>query len=219
MIVAAGRGQRLRPLTDATPKPLLKVGGKALIEYHLEALSKAGFKEVVINLYHLADQIMQALGDGQHYGLTIHYSREVIAGLESGGGIFQALPLLGDAPFLVVNSDIWTDYPFHQLPKKINGLAHLVLVNNPSHNPQGDFALNENCVSCEGNAKLTFAGINIYHPHLFANCKPGMIRMPELLMQPMQAKQVSGEHYTGTWVDVGTVERLNALNAQVRRSE
>jgi N-acetyl-alpha-D-muramate 1-phosphate uridylyltransferase len=202
MILAAGRGERLRPLTDHTPKPLVSVRGKPLISYHLERLAAGGIRDVVINISYLADQIKTALGDGSDYGLTIHYSFEPTV-LETGGGIYQALPLLGPEPFMVINSDIWTDYPFERLiQKKLTGLAHLVLVDNPSHNPDGDFNFE--------NKKLTFSGIRLCHPDLFANCCPGYFTFPPLIYQ--QLDKVTFEHYQGEWRDIGTLESFQAVN-------
>lgn len=214
MILAAGRGERMRPLTDHTPKPLLPAGGKRLIEYHLEALAAAGFREVVINLAHLGEQIRDHLGDGSRYGLAIAYSQEPEGALETGGGIFNALPLLGDDPFLVVNGDVWSDYPFEKLNEP-KGLAHLALIDNPAHNPDGDFALAEGRVESEGAGKLTFSGIGLYRPALFAGCEPGAFPLAPLLRTAMAKGEVSGEHFTGRWLDIGTPERLEALNQEL----
>ncbi len=209
MILAAGRGERMRPLTDTTPKPLLRAGGKALIEYHLEALAHAGIKELVVNHAHLGDRIEAALGDGSGYGVAITYSPETSA-LETGGGIFQALSRLGPGPFVVVNGDIWTDFPFQRLPEP-KGLAHLVLVDNPSHHSGGDFALRGGRVETDG-TRLTFSGIGVYRPELFEGCRPGAFRLAPLLRRAMEAGDVSGEHYRGRWMDIGTPERLAELN-------
>ena len=211
MILAAGRGERMRPLTDHTPKPLLPAGGKRLIEYHLEALASAGFHEVVINLAHLGEQIRDHLGDGERYGLSIAYSQEPEGALETGGGIFNALPLLGDTPFLVVNGDVWSDYPFKEL-REPEGLAHLVLIDNPEHNPKGDFALEAGRVKSEGERRLTFSGIGLYRPELFDGCEPGAFPLAPLLRAAMAEEAVSGEHFTGHWLDIGTPQRLEALN-------
>ncbi len=212
MILAAGRGERLRPLTDHTPKPLLEVGGRPLIEHHLVALAAAGFEEVVINLAHLGEQIRARLGDGSAFGLTIHYSEEGAQALETGGGIYQALPLLGDEPFLVVNADIYTDFPFATLRAPMQCLAHLVLVDNPPHHPQGDFHLGPGgrVNDCGCGPRLTFAGIGLYHPALFRGCRPGPFPLAPLLRRAMAADEVTGEHFHGRWVDVGTPERLEA---------
>ncbi|OQY47296.1 MAG: mannose-1-phosphate guanylyltransferase [Candidatus Parabeggiatoa sp. nov. 2] len=210
MILAAGRGERMRPLTDTTPKPLLKVGGKCLIEYHIEHLVAAGFTDIVINHAHLGEQIERTLGNGQRYGARFYYSPEGTA-LETGGGIFKALPLLGKAPFLVVNGDIWCDYPFAPLRRPLFGLAHLILVNNPEHHPRGDFCIVKHCVSQDGTPRLTFSGIGVYHPDLFKDCTHGRFSLVPLLTKAMQAGKVSGEHYQGQWIDVGTPERLQRL--------
>ena len=214
MILAAGRGERMRPLTDHTPKPLLPAGGKRLIEYHLEALADAGFREVVINLAHLGEQIRDHLGDGERYGLSIAYSQEPEGALETGGGIFNALPLLGDAPFLVVNGDVWSDYPFKEL-REPQGLAHLVLIDNPEHNPKGDFALEAGAVKSEGEPRFTFSGIGLYRPELFDGCEPGAFPLAPLLRAAMAKGAVSGEHFTGHWLDIGTPQRLEALNQEL----
>lgn len=212
MILAAGRGERMRPLTDTTPKPLLRAGGKRLIEYHLERLAQAGIHDVVINHAHLGEQIEQALGDGSRYGLSITYSAEGKA-LETGGGIFHALPLLGEAPFLVINGDIWCDYPYASLLSREVALAHLVLVDNPPQHPTGDFVLEAGRVhdSHQGE-RLTFSGVGLYHPRLFDGCEPGAFSLAPLLRRAMAAGEVSGEHYRGRWFDIGTPERLEQLD-------
>lgn len=215
MILAAGRGERMRPLTDHTPKPLLQAGGRPLIEYHILALVAAGFRELVINHAHLGDRIERSLGDGSGLGVSIHYSVEAEA-LETGGGIFHALPLLGPGPFLVVNGDVWTDYDFSRLPPEPAGLAHLVLVDNPPHHPRGDFALAGSRVVSEGESLLTFSGIGVYRPELFAGCSPGKFPLAPLLRQAMAAGQVSGEHYRGRWLDIGTPQRLAELDQWLR---
>ena len=213
MILAAGRGERMRPLTDCTPKPLLPVAGQPLIEYHIKALVKAGFKELVINHAHLGEQIEAALGNGQRWGITILYSPESTGALETGGGIFNALPLLGEDPFVVINGDIWTDYDLTCLRVPEHKLAHLILVDNPSHNPEGDFLLSNDGLCSEGTGKrLTFSGIGLYQPAFFADCKPGAFPLTPILKAAMAHGRVSGEHYTGKWVDVGTPQRLEALN-------
>jgi MurNAc alpha-1-phosphate uridylyltransferase len=215
MILAAGRGERMRPLTDDTPKPLLRIGGQTLIEHHIHALAQAGFTELVINHAHLGEQIVTALGDGDAYGVEILYSAETPPALETGGGIFNALPLLGDAPFLVLNADIWTDFPLAELPRQIEGLAHLVLVDNPEHHAQGDFSLSAGQVSQRGPAMLTFGGIGVYSPELFSACTAGAFPLAPLLRQAMDKNRVSGEHYQGSWFDIGTPERLEAVNRVV----
>ncbi len=215
MILAAGRGERMRPLTDYTPKPLLEVAGRRLIEYHIQNLVAAGITELVVNHAQLGVQIETVLGNGSAYGAAIQYSAEKKA-LETAGGIFNALPLLGDAPFVVVNGDVWTDYPFQLLPGSIEGLAHLVLVNNPEHNPQGDFALQGNRVKVDGEPKFTFSGISIIRPELFAGCQAGAFPLAPLLRHAMQSGKVTGEHYRGEWCDVGTPERLQQLDQALR---
>lgn len=208
MILAAGKGERLRPLTLHTPKPLVRVAGVPLIEYHLRALAAAGFEEVVINHAWLGQQIEDYLGDGQQLGLSIRYSPEGEP-LETGGGIFRALPLLGDKPFVVVNGDIWTDYDFSNLYRPFTGLAHLVLVNNPEHHPVGDFALiGGQVVDASSKPRLTYSGMAVLHPRLFDNCEDGAFKLAPLLREAMAEGLVSGEHFTGQWVDVGTHERL-----------
>ena len=219
MILAAGRGERMRPLTDTTPKPLLKVAGRALIEYHLLHLAEAGMRDVIINLAWLGGRLEQTLGNGQAYGVTIEYVHEGEQALETGGGIFNALPLLGPEPFLVINGDIWTDYPLQQLPTTLTGLAHLVLVDNPSHHPQGDFAISATGHAvAEATEKFTFSGIGVYAPELFATCQAGIFPLAPLLRQAMLAQQVTAEHYTGHWSDVGTIERLQQLQTFLQSS-
>lgn len=216
MILAAGRGERMRPLTDNTPKPLLQAGGHTLIDYHLRALAQAGYESVVINHAHLGEKLEQALGDGSRYGLSIAYSPEGTP-LETGGGIFHALPLLGDEPFLVINGDIWTDYPLERLKTRSVQLAHLVLVDNPPQHPKGDFALREGRVSETEGERLTFTGIGVYRPELLAGCKPGAFPLAPILRRAMAADQVSGEHYQGRWFDIGTPERLAQLDELLRQ--
>jgi N-acetyl-alpha-D-muramate 1-phosphate uridylyltransferase len=209
MILAAGKGERMRPLTLTTPKPLVPAAGKPLIEYHLEALARAGITDVVINHAWLGQQIEDHLGDGSRFGLSIRYSPEGEP-LETGGGIFKALPLLGDAPFLLVNGDVWSDYDFAGLNAPLQGLAHLVLVDNPGHHGRGDFRLADGQVSDgdEAPGTLTFSGISVLHPALFEGCQPGAFKLAPLLRRAMAEGKVSGEHYQGHWIDVGTLERL-----------
>ncbi|MFM1911459.1 MAG: hypothetical protein RJB18_850 [Pseudomonadota bacterium] len=215
MILAAGRGERMRPLTDHTPKPLLKVGGKSLIVWHLERLAKAGFKEVVINHAHLGEQIEQALGDGSVWGLSIRYSPETTA-LETAGGIANALPLFGDAPFLVVNGDVFTEVDFGALQLVSPNLAHLVMVDNPPQHLDGDFVVDSGKVSNQGNHKLTFSGVGIYHPSLFVDVEQGQAaKLAPLLRLAMAKGLVTGEHYQGVWHDIGTPERLSFLDKQL----
>ena len=220
MILAAGLGKRMRPLTDNCPKPLLKVAGKALIEYHIEALVKAGITELVINHAYLGEQIEAALGDGERYGAQIHYSPEAEP-LETAGGIIQALPLLGDQPFLLINGDVWADVDLAGLQNRSVDLAHLVMVQNPEHNPLGDMVLAEDGrLSRDQNVgsspcKYTFAGLSIIHPELFAGLAPGPRPLLEPLLAAMAAGRVSGELHRGGWVDVGTPQRLAALERQL----
>jgi MurNAc alpha-1-phosphate uridylyltransferase len=219
MILAAGRGNRMRPLTDRTPKPLLPAGGRPLIEHQILKLEAAGFRELVINHAHLGEQIEAHLGDGARYGVSIAYSAEGQGqALETGGGIFKALPLLTDGrrPFLVTNGDVWCDFDYARLA---NGhtladgdLATVVLVDNPGHNTTGDFALAHGRVAREGLHKHTFAGIGVYHPDLFAGCEPAAFPLAPLLLRAMDAGRVAGLHHVGRWLDVGTPERLAALD-------
>jgi MurNAc alpha-1-phosphate uridylyltransferase len=216
MILAAGRGERMRPLTDATPKPLLAAGGKPLIAHLIGRLVLAGYRGIVINHSHLGEQIEDVLGDGHRYGARIVYSREPEERLETGGGIFRALPLIESDPFLVVNGDVWTDFPFERLPRTLAGLAHLVLVNNPTHHPAGDFVLAGERVAMEGGPRLTFSGIGLYARALFADCRPGRFPLAPILRAAMARGLVSGEHYRGRWLDVGTPERLASLDRELR---
>jgi MurNAc alpha-1-phosphate uridylyltransferase len=230
LIFAAGKGERMRPLTERTPKPLLIVGGKPLIVWHLEKLAALGVRDVVINTAWLAEQFPATLGDGARWGLRLHYSYEGVEPLETGGGMLQALPLLGDEPFLAINGDIWTDYDFAQLPCEPTGLAHLVMVANPDHNARGDFALDDaGRVHSDGDAKLTFAGIGVYRPELFADWRtiignasganetPPRFKLVPLLRAAMAHDQVSGEIHEGAWTDVGTPERLMQLDTELNR--
>lgn len=217
MILAAGRGERLRPLTDKTPKPLLWAGDRSLIEHLLRALAHAGMRQIVINYSHLGDQITNQLGDGSDYGVSIRYSDESAGALETGGGILNALPLLASDPFLVVNSDIWTDLPFRSLPTAITGLAHLILVDNPPHHPDGDFTLAENgAVGVDDGIRLTFSGVGIYRHRLFESCRKGAFRLAPLLVAAAREQQVSGQHYQGKWIDVGNAQRLDELNRYLK---
>ena len=217
MILAAGRGERMRPLTDRTPKPLLPVAGKPLIVWHLERLARAGFRDIVINHAHLGDQIEALLGNGDAWGLHIQYSAEPQGALETAGGIANALPLLGSEPFLVVNGDIFCDWDFTRTNAISIDMAHLVLINNPPHNPDGDFSLSEGKVGAGKTARLTFSGIGIYRPGLFAGIERGQpAKLAPLLRTAIDAGQITGEHHTGRWVDVGTPERLAALDIDLR---
>lgn len=215
MILAAGRGERMRPLTDRVPKPLLHVAGKPLIVRLIDGLKRGGITDLVINVAYLAPLIEAELGDGAGLGVHIIYSREPDGPLETGGGIYRALPLLSD-PFLVVNGDIWTDYPFDRLPREVAGKAHLVLVDNPPHHPGGDFGLVGDRVTSDAAVRLTYSGIGVYRPALFAACKPGRFALAPLLRAAMTTQEVSGEHYRGTWEDIGTPARLQALEHAMR---
>ncbi len=209
MILAAGRGERLRPLTDTTPKPLLQVRGMALIEHHLQALARAGFVDIVINLSWLGEQIREHLGDGAGYGVSIAYSEEAEA-LETAGGIQQALPLLGER-FIVVNGDVFTDYDFARL-RGLDSQAHLVLVDNPEHNDSGDFSLDGTVVGNSGSPRHTFSGIAQYHSRFFADLRPGKQALAPMLRAAAARGEVSGELFDGYWLDIGTAERLDILN-------
>lgn len=212
MILAAGRGERLRPHTDITPKPLIQVGEYRLIEYHLLNLARAGIREVVINVSWLREQIMEELGSGEAYGLNITYSDEGEEALETAGGIFKALPLLGDEPFLVINGDIWSDYDLAGImSRKMDTLAHLVLVRNPEHHPKGDFALEDSLVRKEGKPRYTFSGIGLYQKDLFTGMQPGKAALGPLLRRKSNEDLVSGEVHKGRWIDIGTIERLAEL--------
>lgn len=221
MILAAGRGERMRPLTDTVPKPLLEAGGKPLIVWHIERLARAGIRELVINHAHLGAQIERALGTGGAYGVSIRYSPEAEA-LETAGGIAQALPLLGSDPFLVVNGDIHTDVDFGPLAEvPLNGapppLAHLVLVDNPVHNPDGDFALDGPYAIDSGMPRYTFSGVGVYRPELFAGIVRGTkARLAPLLVAAMRERRVTAERHRGYWLDVGTPARLAELDRHLR---
>ena len=218
MILAAGRGERLRPLTDTTPKPLLEAGGKRLIEHHLERLAAAGFREVVVNLSHLGDMIRETIGDGATWGLNIHYSVEPPGALGTGGGIRQALPLLGESPFAVINGDVFSAYPLARLRAVKCDHAHLVMVPNPAHNPNGDFALQGGYVAADGAVRHTFSGISVYHPRFFADVGEGNFSVVPLLQAAMAQHRVTGEIFTGPWHDVGTLERLEGLRKQLEQA-
>ena len=219
MILAAGRGERMRPLTDHAPKPLLPVAGRPLIVHHLEALRAAGIVEVVINTGHLGEQLPAALGDGQRWGMRIAWSPEPPEALETGGGIFQALPLLGQEPFIVVNGDIWTDFPltrWTQPPLMPAGLAHLLLVDNPDHHPAGDFRLDGDRAFADGSPRLTFSGIGMYRPELFRHIPRGSrAKLGVLLQNAMAGGAVTAERFDGFWLDVGTPERLACLDRRL----
>jgi MurNAc alpha-1-phosphate uridylyltransferase len=228
LVFAAGRGERMRPLTDATPKPLLRAGGKPLIAWHLERLAAIGVRDVVVNTSWLADRFPATLGDGAQWGLRIRYAFEGDAPLETGGGMLNALPLLdGDAPFLLVNGDVWTDCDFGALPRDPAGLAHLVLVDPPAHAARGDFALDEHgLVREDGPRRLTYSGIGVYRPQLLdgwrdivgdfdtSDGKP-LFRLAPILRARMAVGAITGEHHRGRWTDVGTPERLAQLDAEL----
>ena len=228
LIFAAGLGERMRPLTDTTPKPLLPVGGKRLVEWHLEKLAACGIEDVVINTSWLAEQFPQALGDGSRWGLRIRYSYEGTTPLETGGGMLHALPLLGDEPFLLVNGDTWTDLDFATLPREPEGLAHLVMVDCPPQATQGDFALDaDGHVRSDGPQRLTYAGIGVYRPRLLdgwrehsrdagADDTPPRFRLAPILRAHMAGGRIHGHHHRGRWTDVGTPERLARLDAELR---
>ncbi|MBS1145275.1 MAG: Nucleotidyl transferase [Proteobacteria bacterium] len=223
-ILAAGRGERMRPLTDHTPKPLLVAGGKPLIVWHLERLAAAGFRDIVINHAHLGAQIETALGDGSQWGLSIRYSPEPPGALETAGGIATALPLLGDEPFLVVNGDVYCDFDFgHFFRLTVKGwkpAAHLVMVANPAHHAGGDFSLDgERVVYANSEQTLTYAGIGVFSPSFFADVQPGKImKLRPLLDAAIAAGTLTGERFAGRWVDVGTPQRLAELDAELRNA-
>ncbi|MEO6227000.1 MAG: N-acetylmuramate alpha-1-phosphate uridylyltransferase MurU [Thermomonas sp.] len=229
LVFAAGFGERMRPLTDTTPKPLLSVGGKRLIEWHLEKLAAIGVDEVVINTSWLAGQFPHALGDGSRWGLRLHYAYEGSTPLETGGGMCNALQWLGDAPFIAVNGDIWSDVDFAFLPHEPIGEAHLLLVDNPAHNPRGDFAIGSDVhVHSNGDPRLTFSGIGVYRKSLFANWRdvigdvagtertPPRFKLAPLLRAAMERGAVTGTHHRGRWTDVGTPQRLQLLDDALR---
>jgi len=228
LVLAAGLGERMRPLTNTTPKPLLPAGGKPLIAWHLEKFAAMGIRDVVVNTSWLAPRFPEVLGDGERWGVRLHYSYEGPVPLETGGGMLRALPLLGDAPFLAVNGDVWTDFDFALLPHAPRGVAHLAMVDNPPQHPQGDFALLEDGRVVDGGApRFTFAGIGVYRPELFddwrsiigdapgANEDPPRFRTPPLLRAAMARGAVDGTHHRGRWTDVGTPERLAELDASL----
>ena len=218
MILAAGRGERMRPLTDHTPKPLLVAGGKPLIVWHLERLAAAGFRDVVINHAHLGNQIEAALGDGSKWGLRIAYSPEPPGALETAGGIATALPLLGDQPFLVVNGDVYCDFDFGRFLPPTAAFAHLVMVDNPAHHAGGDFSLDgQRVIYANGEQTLTYAGIGVFSPTFFAGVQSGTVmKLRPLLDAAIAAGTLTGERYAGRWVDVGTPQRLAELDQELR---
>lgn len=222
MILAAGHGTRMRPLTDHTPKPLLEVGSKPLIVWHIEKLAKAGFHDIIINIAWLGSQIPKTLGNGSQWGVQLHYSDEQQEGaLETAGGIIKALPLLGDESFLVINGDVWCDYPCQPKTLTTHTLAHLVLVNNPAHNPDGDFhyCTHDGHIDNNGTPCHTFSGIGYYHPDLFTGLEYGKRPLAPLLRTAMEQGKIKGEVFTGDWRDIGTPERLQALDEILKARE
>lgn len=229
LIFAAGLGERMRPLTDHTPKPLLHAGGEPLIAWHLRKLAALGVRDVIINTSWLAEQFPETLGDGAQFGLRIEYLYEGTTPLETGGGMYNALPRLGNAPFIAVNGDVWTDYDFSRLPAQPLGDAHLVLIDNPTHHPSGDFVLatDGTVTDPDDRPRLTFSGIGVYRPHLLddwqhaigsapgSEVQPPRFKLAPLLRAAMRRRQVTGEHHRGQWTDVGTPERLQALERQL----
>lgn len=216
MILAAGRGERMRPLTDHTPKPLLEVGGKPLIVWHIERLARAGITELVVNHAYLGQQIEQTLGNGSRWGVRIQYSPEQTA-LETAGGIANALPLLGKQAFLVINGDVFTDIDYAALDLPAGKLAHLIMVDNPPQHPNGDFALCDGVVQQAGQHTLTFSGVGVYHPDLFRSVRRGEgAKLAPLLRAAMQQSLVTGQHHAGMWHDIGTPARLQQLDEWLR---
>ena len=217
MLLAAGRGERLRPITDTVPKPLVEVAGKPLIVRHLEALARAGIRDVVVNLSWLGGKIRATLGDGSRYGVRISYSEEGPVPLETGGGIHRALPLLGPDPFLVVNADVWTDMDFSRVLTLEEGVdARLLLAPNPPHHPRGDFGLEGDFVVEREADRFTYTGMGVYRPALFAGCAPGKFPLLPLLRRAIAARRLRGEVYRGEWLDIGSPERLAWLDARER---
>ena len=210
MILAAGRGERMGALTADVPKALLKVRGRYLIEYSIESLVNIGVRDIVINICYRGDQIRKALGNGTRYGATFYFSEEEVA-LETGGGVFQALPLLGDDPFIVLSSDIVTDYPLQKLPEQPTALAHLVLVDNPTFHPRGDFCLEGDKLYRVEQNQFTFANIGVYRRELFDGCEPGRFRLGDLLKKAVAESRVTGEYYSGIWHNLGTPKEMDAL--------
>ncbi len=215
MILAAGRGERMRDLTAEVPKPLLKIGGHYLIEYAISSIKQAGINEIVINVSYQGEKIMAALGDGANYGIKILYSIEPER-LETGGGIFQALSLLGNEPFLVMSSDVITDYPLSNMPQNPDGLAHLMMVNNPVYHPHGDYGLRNGKIALDTAPALTFASIGVYRPELFEGCAAGHFRLTKVLNPAISSGRVTGEHYRGLWYNIGTPEDFAEINQRAR---
>jgi N-acetyl-alpha-D-muramate 1-phosphate uridylyltransferase len=219
MILAAGRGERMRPLTDTLPKPLLAAGGKSLLEHHIEALVKAGLRDIVINLAWKGEMISAALGDGARFGVRIVYSDEGDAALETGGGVFKALPLLGTEPFAVISGDVWTDYPLSHAVTALapTDVAHFVVVPNPDFHSRGDFGLREGRMVDDGE-RYTYANIGVFRPEFFAGCKAGRFALAPLMFEWIAKGRVSGELYEGGWCNVGTPAQLAELDASLRDS-
>jgi len=216
IVLAAGRGERMRPITDRIPKPLVPVAGKPLIAYHLESLARAGVREVVINLSHLGAQIPAALGDGSRFGVQITYSDEGPVPFETGGGIFNALPLLGPVPFIVVNGDIWTDFDFSGFTLDAGAHARLVMVPNPPHVARGDFGLDGDSIIESERDRYTYSGIGVYSPEFFAGCEPGRFPLLPLLKRAIAARRLRGQVYRGDWSDIGTPARLAELEQRLQ---
>jgi MurNAc alpha-1-phosphate uridylyltransferase len=216
MLLAAGRGERMRPITDSLPKPLVPVGGQPLIVRHLAALARAGFRQVVVNTSWLAAQLHAALGDGSSWGVSITWSDEGPVPLETGGGIFRAVPLLGPGPFLVVNADIWTDIDFGTLALEPGAHTRLVLVPNPPHNPRGDFGLDGDLVVSRDTGRFTYSGVGLFRREFFEGCSGERFPLLPLLNRAIAARRARGELHRGAWSDVGTLERLAALDARLR---
>lgn len=215
MILAAGRGERMGELTAHEPKPLLRVGNHFIIEYAIFRIKQAGIHEIIINVSYRGEQIKAALGDGSQYGVKLTYSDEPER-LETGGGIFQALPFFGNDPFLVVSADVITDFPLQQLPTAPEGLAHLVMVKNPSYHPRGDYGLTNGKIIRANENLLTFANVGVYRPELFAQCEPGHFKLTRVLNPAIEASAVTGEQYHGLWFNIGTAEDLQEVNLRIR---
>ena len=219
MILAAGRGERMRPLTEKLPKPMLEVGGHRLIDYHLASLVRLGVRDVVVNLSWHGARIREALGDGAAHGVSIRYSEEGAEPLGTAGGIISALPLLGEAPFLVLNGDVWADFELRSLRAPAQSLAHLVLVDNPEHHPEGDYGLEPGGRAHAGSERLTYSGIAVLDPALFSGRDPGFLPLKPLLDAALAAGRLTGQRQGGAWCDVGTPARLAALDARLRLGE
>jgi MurNAc alpha-1-phosphate uridylyltransferase len=219
LILAAGKGERMRPLTLIKPKPLLEVCGTTLIEHHIKNLVKAGLNNITINVSWLAQQIMQKIGNGNQYGAKIRYSFEGSEPLETGGGMLKALSILGDEPFLVVNGDIKTDFDFSTITPQTTSLAHLILVNNPTHNPNGDFSIDDKGLLNyqENISKLTYSGIGIYNPKILKDCEEGKFSIVPYLKRAMNDQKVTGQYFSGSWNDIGTIERLTEINRNCKK--